>query len=130
MATCCPEHHSSLTVRYKHQEFGGAKTWLDSVPGKEYQFSELHLYGGAQLATASSLGAKSAAALHVDRLYGDKTGYLHVGYNQSFQVSRTDPDIPFNLRVYEEGIMRIPRRAFLQRVNFQSSGKVRHEPDG
>ena len=61
---------------------------------------------------------------HADRLYGDKSGFLHVGYNQNFSVAVTDPDIPFGLRVYENGSMMLPRRAFLQTVSFKSSGKV------
>ena len=67
----------------------------------------------------------SPVSVRVGRLYGDKSGFLHVGYNQSFSVEVTDPDIPFGLRVYEIGSIAMPRRAFLQNVNFRSSGKVR-----
>jgi len=69
-------------------------------------------------------GLGASVHFHADRLYGDKSGFLHVGYNQNFSVAVTDPDIPFGLRVYENGSMMLPRRAFLQTVSFKSSGKV------
>lgn len=69
-------------------------------------------------------GLQAPVRFHADRLYGDKSGFLHVGYNQSFTVAVTDPDIPFGLRVYENGSLKLPRRAFLQTVSFKSSGKV------
>lgn len=69
-------------------------------------------------------GLKAPVHFHAGRLYGDKSGFLHVGYNQNFSVAVTDPDIPFGLRVYENGSMMLPRRAFLQTVSFKSSGKV------
>ena len=69
-------------------------------------------------------GLQAPVRFHADRLYGDKSGFLHVGYNQNFTVAVTDPDIPFGLRVYENGSMKLPRRAFLQTVSFKSSGKV------
>lgn len=70
------------------------------------------------------LSLSSAVSVRIGRLYGDKTGFLHVGYNQTFQVEVTDPDIPFGLRVYENGTIAMPSRAFIQNVNFRSSGKV------
>lgn len=69
-------------------------------------------------------GLQAPVRFHADRLYGDKSGFLHVGYNQNFTVAVTDPDIPFGLRVYENGSLKLPRRAFLQTVSFKSSGKV------
>ena len=84
----------------------------------------MHILGSAQLAVMPLNGLQAPVRFHTDRLYGDKSGFLHVGYNQNFSIAVTDPDIPFGLRVYENGSMMLPRRAFLQTVSFKSSGKV------
>ena len=105
--------------------FDSAKTWLEPESGtNNYRFDEVHILGSAQLAVMAGGSLKSAVSFHARRLYGDKSGYLHVGYNQSFSVDITDPDIPFGLRVYEYGSIALPKRAFLQSVSFVSSGKV------
>ena len=84
----------------------------------------MHIRGSAQLSVMPLNGLQAPVHFHADRLYGDKSGFLHVGYHQNFSVAVTDPDIPFGLRVYENGSMMLPRRAFLQTVSFKSSGKV------
>ena len=89
-----------------------------------HSFNEVHILGSAQLAVMPLNGLQVPVRFHADHLYGDKSGFLHVGYNQNFTVAVTDPDIPFGLRVYENGSMMLPRRAFLQTVSFKSSGKV------
>ena len=89
-----------------------------------HRFSELHLLGGGQLAVMPVTDTWNAVEVKIGRLYGDTSGTLHVGYNQSFEVEVTDPDVPFNLRVYERGAVDLPRRAFLHHVSFHSSGKV------
>lgn len=63
-------------------------------------------------------------SVRIGRLNGDKSGFIHVGYHQSFSVEVADPYIPFGLRVYENGSIAMPKRVFLQKVNFRSSGKV------
>ena len=119
-------HSVTLLSRYKHRRFGGAKTWIEPAAGTNFHsFSEVHIHGSAQLAVMPLNGLRAAVQFHADRVYGDKSGFLHVGFNQNFSVAVTDPDIPFGLRVYENGSIRLPRRAFLQRVSFKSSGKVR-----
>ena len=113
------------TTRYKYRSFDGAKTWIEPETGADvYSFNEVHIRGSAQLALMPLNGLQGPAHFHADRLYGDKSGFLHVGYNQNFSVAVTDPDIPFGLRVYENGSIMLPRRAFLQTVSFKSSGKV------
>lgn len=105
--------------------FDSAKTWLEPASGtNSYSFDEVYILGSAQLAVMPGGTLKSAAFFHTRRLYGDKSGYLHVGYNQNFSVDVTDPDIPFGLRVYENGSIAMPKRAFLLNVSFVSSGKV------
>lgn len=112
--------------RYKHRSFDGARTWIEPAAGTNYHaFNEVFVLGSAQLAVFPLSGLQASVRFHADRLYGDKSGFLHVGYNQNFSVAVTDPDIPFGLRVYENGSIMLPRRAFLQTVSFKSSGKVR-----
>lgn len=117
---------SRIFLRYKYRQFDGAKTWIEPASGtNKYTFSEVHVHGSAQLAINPITSLTSEVTVKADRVYGDKSGFLHVGYNQDFQISVTDPDIPFGLRVYENGSVEMPRRAFLQQVNVRSSGKVR-----
>jgi len=119
--------HSSaiLLFRYKHRSYDGAKTWIEPAAGTNvHRFNEVHIRGSAQLAVTPLNGLGAPVHFYADRLYGDKSGFLHVGYHQNFSVAVTDPDIPFGLRVYENGSMMLPRRAFLQTVSFKSSGKV------
>ena len=114
-----------LLSRYKHRSYDGAKTWIEPAAGTNiHRFSEVHIRGSAQLAVMPVNGLQAPVHFHADRLYGDKSGFLHVGYHQNASVAVTDPDIPFGLRVYENGSMMLPRRAFLQTVSFKSSGKV------
>ena len=114
-----------ISLRYKHRSYDGAKTWIEPAAGTNvHTFNEVHIRGSAQLAVMPLNGLRALVHFHADRLYGDKSGFLHVGYNQNFSVAVTDPDIPFGLRVYENGSMMLPRRAFLQTVSFKSSGKV------
>ena len=114
-----------LDRRYKHKSFDGARTWIHPAAGTNiHSFNEVYIQGSAQLAVMPLISLQAPVRFHADRLYGDKSGFLHVGYNQNFSVAVTDPDIPFGLRVYENGSMMLPRRAFLQTVSFKSSGKV------
>ena len=114
-----------LCDRYKHRSFEGAKTWMEPAIGTNFHsFSEVHIRGSAQLAVMPLNGLRAPVRFHADRLYGDRSGFLHVGFNQNFSVAVTDPDIPFSLRVYENGSLMLPSRAFLQTVSFKSSGKV------
>ena len=114
-----------IYFRYKHKSFDGARTWIEPAAGTNFHsFSEVHILGSAQVAVTPLNGLQAPVRFHADRLYGDKSGFLHVGYHQNFSVAVTDPDIPFGLRVYENGSMMLPRRAFLQTVSFKSSGKV------
>ena len=113
--------------RYKHRSVDGARTWIEPAAGTNYHaFNEVFVLGSAQLAVLPLGGFQAPVRFHADRLYGDKSGFLHVGYNQKFSVAVTDPDIPFGLRVYQNGSIMLPRRAFLQSVSFKSSGKVRY----
>lgn len=117
--------YTILLSRYKHRSYDGAKTWIEPAAGTNvHRFNEVHIRGSAQLAVMPLNGLRAPVHFHADRLYGDKSGFLHVGYHQNFSVAVTDPDIPFGLRVYENGSMMLPRRAFLQTVSFKSSGKV------
>ena len=116
-----------VDCRYKHRSVDGARTWIEPAAGTNYHaFNEVFVLGSAQLAVLPLGGFQAPVRFHADRLYGDKSGFLHVGYNQKFSVAVTDPDIPFGLRVYQNGSIMLPRRAFLQTVSFKSSGKVRY----
>lgn len=114
-----------MAHRYKYRSLDSAKTWIEpDARVRVHHFSELHLNGGGQLAVMPVMDVWSAVEVTIGQLLGDTSGTLHVGYNQSFKIEVTSPDVPFNLRVYERGVIDLPRRAFLHHVNFHSSGKV------
>ena len=111
--------------RYKYRDLDSAKTWIEAESRVSvHHFSELHLIGGGQLAIMPVTDSWNAVEVMIGQLLGDNSGTLHVGFNQSFQVEVTNPDVPFNLRVYEKGAIDLPRRAFLHHASFYSSGKV------
>ena len=53
-----------------------------------------------------------------------QTGHLHLGYKQSMSINITHPDISYSTRVYEEGSLVMPSRAFFKGVELVSSGNV------
>ncbi|KAL4226615.1 hypothetical protein ACF0H5_014598 [Mactra antiquata] len=111
-------------LRYKHIGLGGASTWIFADNNEEFSFSEVILKGNAHLAFMPRNSYTDASSVVAGNVVGDKTGWLHVGYNQEFVASRTDNDVPFNCHVYEEGHITYPPRNFFYKTKLYSSGKV------
>lgn len=112
-----------LFVSYENVDVDSAATWL-LLNSTHYQFDEIHLLGSAQLAFKSPSNSQAPISIDNQRMYGDKSGTWHVGYNQRFGIRITDPDMPLNLRVYEHGELTLPRKSFLKSVGVFLAGKV------
>ncbi|XP_038052472.1 uncharacterized protein LOC119725183 [Patiria miniata] len=111
--------------RYKHRELDSARTWIEpETETNSYEFDELYITGRAQLAVVPMDNLTSDVDVYVGELFGDTTGFVHVGYAQDITVNVTHPDLPFNSRIYESGQMNMPPRAFFKGVEMKSSGKV------
>lgn len=76
----------------------GGITWLDQE-GLEYNFKELDVSGNAHMAILSNSWTDVVRA-NVDWLWGDKTGVIHVGMNQTVFIIDVDIYLPANLAAY------------------------------
>ncbi|XP_033640829.1 uncharacterized protein LOC117301055 [Asterias rubens] len=115
----------SVHDRYKYRELSSARTWIEPETGtNSYSFDELYITGGAQLAILPDGDLRTEVDVYVGELFGDTSGYLHVGFSQGVSVNVTHPDIPFNSRIYETGKLHMPSRAFFKGVQMKTSGKV------
>ncbi len=113
----------SLFFSYENLDVDSATTWL-LLNSSHYQFDEIHLLGSAHVAFKNPANSRAPISIDNQRMYGDKSGTWHVGYNQSFNINITDPDTPLSLRVYEHGELSLPRKSFLKSVSVIISGKV------
>ena len=105
-------------------ELDSAKTWL-LLDSSRYKVDEFHILGSSHVAFRNPVDSDSPISIENNRMYGDKTGTLHIGYNQNFTIRITDPDTPLNLRVYEQGLISLPDKNFLKSVSVHlTSGKV------
>ena len=100
-----------------------AKTWLH-LDSSDYQIDEFHILGSAHVAYRNTHDSRAHISIQNERMFGDKSGTLHVGFHQNIAINVTDPDTPLSLRVYEEGQLRLPRKIFLRGVSILSSGQV------
>nr|XP_054759184.1 uncharacterized protein LOC129265193 [Lytechinus pictus] len=116
---------SHVHSRYEHRELDSARTWIEPAGTSFHQFDEVYILGGAHLAFMPlDYNLTEPVSVQVGQLYGDTTGYIHLGFKQSMSINITHPDISFNTRVYEEGRLVMPSRAFFKGVELISSGNV------
>lgn len=87
------------------------RTWLlpssgdHSMAGDQnYHFEEIQMYGGAHLAILTDPPNRTASVYFRDMI-GDRTGTIHIGYNQTMDLLREIIDLPFNVRVYRGGFL-------------------------
>lgn len=71
---------------------------------QNYHFEELQIYGGAHLAILTDPPSR-AASIFFRHMIGDRTGTIHIGYNQTMDLLRENIDLPFNVRVYRGGFL-------------------------
>ncbi|XP_060557569.1 uncharacterized protein LOC132717977, partial [Ruditapes philippinarum] len=111
-------------LRYKHIGLFGASTWIFADRNEQFTFSEVILKGQSHLAFMPRHDYTDGVLVDVGNVIGDKTGFLHVGYNQEVSINKTAYDVPFNTHVYETGHVTYPPRTFFYKTKLVSSGKV------
>ncbi|CAH1775844.1 unnamed protein product, partial [Owenia fusiformis] len=111
--------------RYEHRELDGIRTWIEPESGtNSYDFDEVYLTGGAHLAFYPMTSLTTPVDIYIGNLNGDKSGHLHIGYEQSVVINETAIDIPFNMHVYESGSADLPARAFFMKTKLYSAGHI------
>ena len=86
---------------------GESRIWVlleDTVSAaneSDVQLEELHLYGGAQLLFVKPASPTSQISIVIGKMEGDKSGRLHVGFNQSLLMHHSY--LPSNLVIYPGG---------------------------
>ena len=83
---------------YEDISAAGGITWLDQE-GAEYNFKELDVSGNAHMAILSD-SWNDVVRVNVDWQWGDKTGVIHVGMNQTMFIHDVDIYQPANLAAY------------------------------
>lgn len=112
-----------IVSSYENLDVDSAITWL-LLNSTHYKFDEIHVVGSAHVAFKNPTISEARISIENQRMYGDKSGTWHVGYNQNLAINITDPDTPLSLRVYEHGELSLPRKSFLQGVSVFLAGKV------
>lgn len=87
-----------LNGEYSNINSSGGVTWLYH---KEltYKFKDLVVLGNAHVAILSDTD-NEVIDIRVDFLWGDRSGVLHAGKNQTFGLSEVDVYLPANLAAY------------------------------
>ena len=83
----------------------GSRAWL-TLDGRragsnasDVILDELHLYGGAQLLFIRPQTPRSLLSVVIGRMNGDRTGKMHLGFNQSFLS--LESHLPMNMVIYK-----------------------------
>ncbi|XP_077861759.1 uncharacterized protein LOC144342564 [Saccoglossus kowalevskii] len=83
---------------YQDISQSGGITWLWHS-SDAYQVDELHINGKSHVAILSNASINEVV-VEGGRMYGDRTGVLHVGQRQTFGFDSVDIYIPINLQIY------------------------------
>ena len=115
---------------YSKPELISGKTWLLPSSGEHnfsgdqnYHFEELQIYGGAQLAILTEPHNRSAS-IFFRNMIGDRSGTIHVGYNQTLDLIRPSIDLPFNVRVYRGGFLGLAPSTEIHGVEIHVDGVI------
>ena len=115
---------------YSKPELITGKTWLLPNFGEHkfsgdqnYHFEELQIYGGAQLAILTHPHNWSAS-IFFRNMIGDRSGTVHVGYNQTLDLIRPSIDLPFNVRVYRGGFLGLAPSTEVHGVEIHVDGVI------
>ena len=86
---------------------GESRTWIlledkDLLSNEsDIQLEELHLYGGAQLLFVKPSSPRSRISIVVGKAEGDKSGRMHIGFNQSLLMHHSY--LPADMVIYRGG---------------------------
>ena len=115
---------------YSEPALISGKTWLLPSSGEHnfsrnqnYYFEELQIYGAAHLAVLTEPHNRSAT-IYFRNMIGDRTGTIHVGYNQTMDLIRPTIDLPFNVRVYRGGFLGLAPATEVHGVEIHVDGVI------
>lgn len=101
----------NLTEVYNNFTQGGGVAWIIPVKYPDFVIEtksdtqivleELQIYRQAQLAVVKPSDTKSRIDLLIEAIDGDRTGHVHIGYNQSLYIGTGK--LPNDLSVYHGG---------------------------
>ena len=115
---------------YSHVELDSGKAWLLPSSGEHvlagdqnYTFEEFQIYGGAHLGVLTEPHNRSAS-IFFRNMIGDRSGTIHVGYNQTMDLIRPTIDLPFNVRVYHGGFLGLAPDTTVHGVEIHVDGVI------
>ena len=88
-----------------------------------YYFEEFQLHGNAHLAVTTG-SAKDTASFYFENMIGDRTGMLHIGADQTMDLFRPEIDLPFNVIVYDDGILGLANDTVVHGVTITLHGTL------
>lgn len=89
----------------------------------DYYFEELQIYGNAHLAALQE-PLNASASFYFENMIGDRTGTLHIGPNQEMDLYRDEINLPFNVRVYQDGHLGLANRTVAHGVTIYLDGAL------
>lgn len=108
------------------------RTWLLPSSGdhalagnQNYHFEELQMYGGAHLGILTDPHSR-AASVFFRHMIGDRSGTIHIGYNQTMELLRPNIDLPFNVHVYRGGYLGLAPVTTVHGVTLYLEGVISH----
>lgn len=118
---------------YNNLQKDGCKAWILPESGKhhfanngqDFHFEELQIYGGGHLAIYTDSSMKPAS-LFFKHMIGDRTGVIHVGFNQVMDLRRDEIDLPFSVHVYLGGYLGLAPYTEVHGVTLYLSGVLGH----
>lgn len=100
------------------------KSFASALSGNHsYYFEEVQIYGNAHLAALQD-PLDAFAGIYFQNMIGDRTGTLHIGPNQEMDLFREELDLPFNVRVYEDGHLGLANRTVVHGVTIYLDGSL------
>ena len=124
-----PADHQAIQD-YSQIALDSGRAWLLPTSGshvlagdQNYNFEELQIYGGAHLAVLTEPHNR-AASIYFRNMIGDRTGTIHVGYNQTMDLVRPTIDLPFNVRVYRGGFLGLAPDTTVHGVEIHVDGVI------
>ncbi|XP_071506021.1 uncharacterized protein [Diadema antillarum] len=124
-------HHTLWN--YAEIALDGCRSWILPQSGRHffangtytYHFEELQVNGAAHAAVLTD-PVDSEATLFFLYMIGDRTGTLHIGFNQTLDLERPEIDLPFSTRVYHGGYLGLAPDTTVHDVSIWMHGTLGH----
>ena len=120
-----------LISDYHDLTLDSCRTWIvpesayNDFTGKKFSFwfNELQIYGSAHFAIEPE-HVDTEVDLHFLYMIGDRTGTVHIGNKQVMNLTRTEIDTPFNVRVYAGGYVGLAKFTIVHGVTIWLHGEM------